>query len=223
MRDQFQATISGNERRRRRVSYILVCSEVFTVITTTYTSQRSRFWLRPQSPCHFLCDKFERWLISINMTKAIALLAVLTTVACSKDAEKPPRAKVAEPPPASTATVVPPTPTPSAAAPVAKSEYTPAELFTQVASMTSLEARQLFVDGVSLTLTIKSVADDPAGEFVVAADASEGRTMEFTFADFGKAAKAAKLTAGAALKLKGCSITNPQGKSMRVVMCQLAQ
>jgi hypothetical protein len=102
-----------------------------------------------------------------------------------------------------------------------KSEYKADELWTAANAMSRLERMEKFVDGVTVTGTIKGIKDDPAGVYTAEIDAGGSHIIELGFADFGKVAKQKPLKVGDAVTATKCQVTNPQGDRMALVMCDL--
>lgn len=110
------------------------------------------------------------------------------------------------------------TPAPPAAA---RTEFKPDEAWTTLSTMSHMDRMTNYKDGVTITGTVTKVVDDPASEYALQMDAGGGNTVEVLFADFGKAAKDRKIAAGQTVTGTKCSPTNPEGKKMAFVTCEL--
>ena len=140
------------------------------------------------------------------------VLGALSIAACGKSESESsssgvPSAKPAEPA--------------AAPAPTLKSAYKADELWATANGMTRIERMEKFVDGVTVTGTVKGIKDDPLGEYGAELDAGGSHIVELRFADFGKAAKAKPLKAGDQVAAAKCQITNPEGDRMALVQCEL--
>jgi hypothetical protein len=147
-----------------------------------------------------------------------ASISLLAIAACNKSSGDAPAA-------ASAAAMTAPAPTTSAPAaastakPAPKSEYTASDLWTEVSGMMRIDV--LGHPPVTISGTISAIKDDPTGEYGIDLDAGGGHTVELRFADFGKAAKAKKLKAGAPVAANQCTATMPKDNELALVGCVL--
>lgn len=86
--------------------------------------------------------------------------------------------------------------------------------------MGNMDRTEKYPNGVTVSGTVKSIKDDPTGEYVVTFEATSGNTVDAMIMD-PKDVKAMKLKAGDAVTLKNCSIANTQGTSMPLRNCEL--
>jgi len=154
------------------------------------------------------------------MTRLSIVCCVLVSfAACKKKEDKP-----AAPPPAAdkpAEPAAPPAAAPAPAAPApAKAEYKPDELFKDTAGLSRMDLMDKFKDGVTLSGTVKSIKDDPTGEYVLVFDAGGGHTVEAMIAD-PKPAHDKKLKAGDAVTVTKCQVANPTDTSVPLRTCDL--
>lgn len=107
----------------------------------------------------------------------------------------------------------------TAAAGAAKAEYKAEEIWKEASAMGNMERTEKYPNGVTVSGTVKSIKDDPTGEYVVTFDATGGNTVDAMIMD-PAAAKEKKLKAGDTVTLKNCSIANTQGTSMPLRNCE---
>lgn len=148
--------------------------------------------------------------------------ALMTTIACgggapaAKPGDKP--ATTAAPAPAAPATPAAPA---APAADAVKAEYKPAEVWSEIGTMSHMDRMTKFRDGVVVTGVVAKIKDDPAGEYGLEMDAGSNHVVEVRFADFGKAAKDKGVKVGDSITATKCSPTNPEGDRMAMVTCEL--
>jgi hypothetical protein len=154
------------------------------------------------------------------MALLFASIPLLAIAACNKSSGDASAAGSA-----SAAAMTTPAPTTSAPAaastakPAPKSEYTASDLWTEVSGMMRIDV--LGHPPVTISGTISAIKDDPTGEYGIDIDAGGGHAVELRFADFGKAAKAKKLKAGASVAANQCTVTMPKDNQLALVGCVL--
>jgi hypothetical protein len=151
---------------------------------------------------------------------------VVAFAGCKKKEDNKESAKSAEPAAAAPATppaqAAPPAGgEPSAAgAQATKSEYKPDELWKATAGVSRMDLMEKFKDGVTVTGAVKTVKDDPAGEYVLELDAGGGHTVAAEIA-VPAAAREKKLKAGDTVTVTKCMIANPTDALLPLRTCDL--
>lgn len=152
----------------------------------------------------------------------VALCMFAITAGCKKKEEKatpPPAASPTEVSGSGAAPAVTPTPAAGTATP-AKAEYKPDEIFKETAGQSHMDLMEKFKDGATVTGTVKSVKDDPTGEYNIVFDAGDNRTVEAMLND-PKPARDKKLKAGDTVTVTKCQVANPTDTMLPLRTCDL--
>jgi len=86
--------------------------------------------------------------------------------------------------------------------------------------MGPMDRTEKYPNGVTVRGTVKSIKDDPTGEYVVTFEATTGNTVDAMIMD-PKPARDKKLKVGDTITLTKCSLANTQGTSMPLRNCEV--